>query len=314
MSIQASPRDKIGLLSASSFKSSLDRTTATNFNAYTTESSSRNSTPKNTGRPADTIHYLSPATTRTGSEHEGDLSYRQFVHFRPPDFAAQQQDFDSGSASSRSSASAACDQSEPQRTLAIVKPEAVRFKDVVLRAVWEAGLKILDQRLIHLSPEQVSEIYAKHYGSPSFPHMVVTMNVSPVLVLALAGKDCVEKWKTMIGPYGVLREEWFFPYSVRSRFGILADMPDALHASENVAEGMWENRYFFPRSILEPLIIDEDKVADYVNNFVTPTLTDGLAQVVLMKPIDPIMFLAEWLLLNNPYQAKFPENVAVSPL
>nr|XP_023026473.1 nucleoside diphosphate kinase homolog 5-like [Leptinotarsa decemlineata] len=192
------------------------------------------------------------------------------------------------------------------------------------KLVDEYGKQIIDslvnkvdcekQRLLHLSPEQVSDIYSKHYGSPSFPHLVVSLSISPLLVLSLAGKNAVEKWKTMIGPYGQLREEWFYPYSVRTRFGIQPDIPDVIHASETIADAKWENRYFYPRSILEPITADEAKVNDYLKNWVCPTLQEGLIQVVHMKPINPLLFLAEWLLLNNPYQPKFPERIAVSPL
>lgn len=78
--------------------------------------------------------------------------------------------------------------------------------------------------------------------------MVVAMSMSPLMVLSLTAIGCVEKWKTMVGPYGVLREEWFFPYSVRTRFGILPDIPEVLHASENIMDSKKENRFFFPRS------------------------------------------------------------------
>lgn len=77
--------------------------------------------------------------------------------------------------------------------------------------------------------------------------MIVTMSMSPLMVLSLAGMNCVEKWKTMVGPYGLMREEWFFPYSVHTRFGILPDLLEMLHASENIVEAKKETRYFFPR-------------------------------------------------------------------
>lgn len=79
--------------------------------------------------------------------------------------------------------------------------------------------------------------------------MVVTVSVSPILVLSLQAVNAVEKWKAMIGPMGTLREEWFFPYSVRTRFGLLGDFPNTLHASEGLNDARKENRYLFPRGI-----------------------------------------------------------------
>ncbi|KAJ8911579.1 hypothetical protein NQ315_016116 [Exocentrus adspersus] len=259
--------------------------------------------------PQDTIHYLSPATSNTvRTECEGDFLYEQFVEFRTalppatPDYG------------STTSSTISCGEPELQRTLAIVKPEAMKYKDVVLRAITESGLKVVNKRILHLSPEQVSEIYAQHYGSPAFPQMVVSMSVSPLMVLSLAGVNAVEKWKTMTGPFGSMREEWFFPYSVRTRFGLQNDQHDALHASENVTEAKKENRYFYPRSILEPIITEEEKATDYIGQHIKPTLLNGLTELVRMKPLDPVLYLAEWLLKNNPFQPRFPERVILNPL
>lgn len=83
---------------------------------------------------------MSLATTPTITECEGDLFYQQYVAFReelithPPDY----------SSTSRSTTSISCDDQELQRTLAIVKPDALKYRDVVVRAIKEAGFKILN--------------------------------------------------------------------------------------------------------------------------------------------------------------------------
>lgn len=108
-------------------------------------------------------------------------------------------------------------------------------------------------RTVHLTPEQVAEIYLKYYGCPSFPNMVVSMSMGPILVLSLAGINAVEKLKNLIGPYKTLKDEWFMPIHVMKRFGLHVEMTDALHASENLNEANMENRYFFPNSLFEIL-------------------------------------------------------------
>jgi hypothetical protein len=65
--------------------------------------------------------------------------------------------------------------------------------------------------------------------------------------------------------------------------------------------------------ILEPIISELYKVEDYCNLYVNPTLLNGLVQLVRKKPADPIIFLAEWLLLNNPFQPTVPYRVAMAP-
>lgn len=65
--------------------------------------------------------------------------------------------------------------------------------------------------------------------------------------------------------------------------------------------------------ILDPNILDEIQVEDYLRDYVNPTLLEGLGQVCKNKPIDPVLWLAEWLLMNNPYKPKMERLVALTP-
>ncbi|XP_017780693.1 PREDICTED: nucleoside diphosphate kinase homolog 5-like, partial [Nicrophorus vespilloides] len=168
-------------------------------------------------------------------------------------------------------------------------------------------------RYLHLTPEQVSEIYAKFYGSPSFPHLVVSMSVAPVLALSLSANNVIPKWRQVIGTDGSLREDWFYPISMRSRYGLQKTKANMLHGSETLKDANRENRYFYPDSILEPLPAELQKVTDYCDIYVNPTLINGLTEVVKNKPIDPVLFLADWLLMNNPFQPRLPYSIAITP-
>lgn len=74
------------------------------------------------------------------------------------------------------------------------------------------------------------------------------MSVGPVLVMTLTDFDAVEKWKRVIGQHELLREEWFYPISMKKRFGLRAKIPDALHGSKTCSDAIKENIYFFPDS------------------------------------------------------------------
>lgn len=105
-----------------------------------------------------------------------------------------------------------------------------------------------------MTPEQVSELYAKLYGTPEFPHLVVSMSVDPLLVLSLADLNGVNKWKDLIGPDKQVQAEWFYPVSMRKRFGLREPIPDGLHASGTLNDSSKENRYFFSESKFKRLI------------------------------------------------------------
>lgn len=99
-----------------------------------------------------------------------------------------------------------------------------------------------------MTPEQVSEIYAQYYGSPVFPFMVVSMSVGPVLVLSLAARNAVAKWREMIGSDKSLHEEWFYKRSMMLKYGVVSTIPNVLHAPDNLIEANKHNRYFYPKS------------------------------------------------------------------
>ncbi|XP_022905236.1 nucleoside diphosphate kinase homolog 5-like [Onthophagus taurus] len=273
----------------------------------TTESKQRPTDSDITGSTMlDTIHYLSPVSPLSPrSVYEGDVDYLKLIEPKPKYLPI--------SISSISSSTISCVEPHLQRTIAIVKPEAMVYQDVVLRAITNAGFSYIARRVIHFTPEEVSEFFCQYYGSPAFPHQVVSMSVGPVLVLSLADACAISKWKNMIGPDKMIREEWFYPMSMRVRFGLLEALIDSLHGSENLTDAYRESRYVYPRHTLEPILEELVKVTDFCSMYVNPTLLDGLVQLVKHKPVDPILFLADWLLLNNPYQPKFDKDIGLLP-
>lgn len=79
--------------------------------------------------------------------------------------------------------------------------------------------------------------------------MVVSVSVGPILTLSLSAMNAVAKWKELVGPEKTLKEEWFYPRSMRLRFGLVDSIPNAVHASENTKDAARENRYFNPESM-----------------------------------------------------------------
>ncbi|KAK9882076.1 hypothetical protein WA026_018922 [Henosepilachna vigintioctopunctata] len=202
-----------------------------------------------------------------------------------------------------------------QRTILIVKPEAVRFKDVILRTISKEGLDIIDQRFVHLTPEQVSEIYTENYGSSYFALFVQQMSSSPILVLSIGGFNSIERWNQLIGEEKMIPTSWFYPPSVKRRFGIHKDVYDAMRLSDDFERAQFEIRYFFPLGIVEPIIVDSFEVVDYCEKFIHPTLLKGLYALVKVRPSDPLMYLARWILINNPYQPHYEDiEVALAPI
>lgn len=88
-----------------------------------------------------TIHYLSPASLSIRTVHEGDYDYQDFL------VPIHEEEISTTSYMS-------CIEPEYQRTIAIIKPEAMIYKDVIMRALFFAGFNIM-----HVSLQKYKLIY-----------------------------------------------------------------------------------------------------------------------------------------------------------
>ena len=63
-----------------------------------------------------------------------------------------------------------------ERTLALIKPDSVDDSSEIERIIKTSGFAILAKRRVNLSPEQVSDFYAEHYGKVQFFELAVLGN------------------------------------------------------------------------------------------------------------------------------------------
>ena len=189
-----------------------------------------------------------------------------------------------------------------ERTLAIVKPDAVakyaEIEDIILRS----GFTILNKRWVHLSPEQCSEFYIEHSSKIFFPSLVAFMSSDSVVALELARENAIQVWRDTIGPTDTKRARETQPESIRALFGT-DSQKNAVHGSDSHASAEREIRFFFNNSIVEPIPHGQN-ARDYINSQINPTLLAGLTQLCKEKPLDPVIWLADWLLSNNPNKPK----------
>lgn len=91
--------------------------------------------------------------------------------------------------------------SEVQRTLSIIKPDAVGCNEIgaILSKFEEAGLVIVACKMTHLSKEKAGEFYDIHKSKPFFGEIVEFMSSGPVLVQVLEGEDAINKNREVMG-------------------------------------------------------------------------------------------------------------------
>jgi len=196
-----------------------------------------------------------------------------------------------------------------ERTLAIIKPDALHKAEEIEDIILRSGFTILQKRRVHLTPEQASDFYAEHYGKLFFPSLVAYMSSGPVLAMVLAKEKAIPYWRELIGPTNTLKARQTHPDCLRSIYGT-DDQRNGLHGSDSYASAEREIRFFFPDSIVEP-IASGQAAKDYLAKTVNPTLLKGLTQLSKEKPQDPVIWLADWLLENNPNKPQVGDKAIV---
>jgi nucleoside-diphosphate kinase len=132
----------------------------------------------------------------------------------------------------------------PQRTLAIIKPDAVkrRLAGKILQRIEDSGFSVRAMRRIHLSKQQAEGFYDVHRARPFFASLTEFMSSGPSVVLVLEADDAIKKWRTLMGATdpakadaGTLRKE--FAESIER---------NATHGSDAPETAAYEIGYFFP--------------------------------------------------------------------
>ncbi|XP_076458646.1 nucleoside diphosphate kinase homolog 5-like [Babylonia areolata] len=151
-----------------------------------------------------------------------------------------------------------------ERTLAIIKPDALHKAEEIEDIILRSGFAILQKFGVRLTGQNF--------------HII---NSSPMLgqLLLLC---CSE--------------------SLRAIYGT-DDQRNALHGSDGLPSAQREIRFFFPDSVVEPVATGQ-AAKDYLSKAVNPTLLKGLTELCKQKPEDPVIWLADWLLKNNPNKPK----------
>jgi len=89
-----------------------------------------------------------------------------------------------------------------QTTLILLKPDCVAGRKIgeVVKRFEDAGFQIRGCKLFTASKEVLKEHYAHIAQKPFFPEVETFMQSTPVVALAVAGENAVDKVRTLLGP------------------------------------------------------------------------------------------------------------------
>ena len=130
-----------------------------------------------------------------------------------------------------------------QRTLAIVKPDAVqrRVAGRIIQRIEDEGFQIRAMRRLHLSTEQAEAFYAVHRERPFFRSLTDFMSSGPLIVMVLEAPEAIKQWRTLMGATDPAKAD---PGTLRKEFGQSIEK-NATHGSDGSETAAYEIGYFF---------------------------------------------------------------------
>ncbi len=137
-----------------------------------------------------------------------------------------------------------------ETTLVLLKPSCVQRQLIgeVVKRFERRGLLISGMKMMQLSDAILREHYAHLADKPFFPSLQASMQTSPVVALALSGKEAVKVVRAMAG---VTNGRDAAPGTIRGDFS-MSNQQNIVHASDSVENAVIElNRFFRPEEIFD---------------------------------------------------------------
>jgi len=130
-----------------------------------------------------------------------------------------------------------------ERTLSIIKPDATRrnITGKINAKIEEAGLRILAQKRLRLTPEQAQAFYAVHKERAFFNELWLFMTSGPVVVQVLEGRNAVALYRDIMGATNPANA---LPGTIRKEFAESIEA-NSVHGSDSIENAATEINFFF---------------------------------------------------------------------
>lgn len=132
----------------------------------------------------------------------------------------------------------------PERTLVLLKPDAVRRGLVgeVLGRIERKGLRLVALELRTLDRPTAQEHYAEHVGKPFFDALIGFITSAPLVAAVAEGPRAIETWRAMMGATDPVKA---VSGTIRGDFGLIVT-ENLVHGSDSAASAAREVALFFP--------------------------------------------------------------------
>jgi nucleoside-diphosphate kinase len=130
-----------------------------------------------------------------------------------------------------------------QRTLTIIKPDAVRKHAVgdIIEQFEKNGFHILAMKMLEISKHQAEQFYAVHAGKSFFNSLTDFMSSGPVVVVALEKEEAIAELRKLMGATNPANAE---EGTIRKKWATSIEH-NAIHGSDADDTARFELSYFF---------------------------------------------------------------------
>lgn len=130
-----------------------------------------------------------------------------------------------------------------ERTLSIIKPDATQrnLTGAIVERLEGAGLRVVAQRRIRLTPDLAKRLYHVHRDRAFFDDLCEFMTSGPVVVQVLEGDDAISKNREVMGATNPANAG---KGTIRSDFGQSVEA-NSVHGSDGPETAQREIAFFF---------------------------------------------------------------------
>jgi nucleoside-diphosphate kinase len=131
-----------------------------------------------------------------------------------------------------------------ERTLAIIKPDAVKKKIVgkIIQRIEDEGFEIVRMKLVHLKLEEAKGFYIVHKEKGFYASLTEFMSSGPCVPMVLECEGAINRWREVMGATDPALAK---PGTLRRAYGFSIER-NAVHGSDAPETAEWEIKYFFP--------------------------------------------------------------------
>ena len=128
-------------------------------------------------------------------------------------------------------------------TLSIIKPDAVKrnITGEINSLIEKNDMKIVAQKMIHLSIEDAKRFYEVHKERAFFNDLCEYMISHPVIVQVLMGKDIVSRYRKLMGATNPANAD---ENTIRKLYGLSVE-ENSVHGSDSKDNAEIEINFFF---------------------------------------------------------------------